>query len=45
MKQRSATQGFKRSFLVTAIISALNSTVVNAQEENTVAQNDDKSIE
>lgn len=45
MKQRSVTQGFKRSFLVTAIISALNSTVVNAQEENTVAQNGDKSIE
>ncbi|MFT5812854.1 MAG: iron complex outermembrane receptor protein [Psychroserpens sp.] len=45
MKQRSVTQGFKRSFLVTAIISALNSTAVNAQEESTVAQNDDKGIE
>ncbi|MFT5388073.1 MAG: iron complex outermembrane receptor protein, partial [Candidatus Omnitrophota bacterium] len=38
------TQSFKRSLLVTAVLSALSSSVIHAQE-NDVAQEDDKDVE
>jgi iron complex outermembrane receptor protein len=41
MKQRLTPQIFKRSILVTAVISALSSTVIHAQEDNAVAEAND----
>ena len=45
MKQRLITQGFKRSILVTAIISALSSTVIHAQESEAVTPSGEKEVE
>ncbi|MFT6901080.1 MAG: iron complex outermembrane receptor protein [Colwellia sp.] len=45
MTQRLASQLFKRSLLVSAVISALSTTVLNAQEIKSASQEDEKDIE
>ena len=45
MKKISTTQGFKRSLLVTAVISALSSSVIHAAENDTVTNADKKDVE
>lgn len=45
MKQKLIMKGFKLSILVTAVTSVLSSTVLHAQENDTVAQGDEKDVE
>jgi len=45
MKQGLTTKSFKRSVLVTAVISALSSTVLYAQENGAVTPDKDKEVE
>ena len=45
MKKISTTQGFKRSLLVTAVISALSSSVIHAAENDTLTNADKKDVE
>jgi outer membrane receptor protein involved in Fe transport len=45
MKQNIGIQFFKRSLLVSAVISALGTTAVYAQETNNEAQGEDKEVE
>ena len=45
MKQKLATKFFKRAVLVSAVLTAINSTAVSAEEATTSAQNDDKDVE
>jgi iron complex outermembrane receptor protein len=45
MKQKLAMQDFKRSILVMAVIGALSSTVIHAQENNNTTKNDDEDVE
>ena len=45
MKQKLIKKGFKLSILATAVISVLSSTVLHAQENDIVAQGDEKDVE
>ena len=45
MKQRLATKYFKRAVLVSAILTAISSTAVSAEEATTSAQKEDKDVE
>jgi outer membrane receptor protein involved in Fe transport len=45
MTQRLASQLFKRSLLVSAVISALGTSVLNAQEIKSASEDDEKDIE
>ncbi len=45
MTQRSTTQFFKRSLLVSAVVSALGSTALYAEENNAALQSDEQDVE